>query len=58
MILKLQGNPVDSKTYRKRAVLHCERLEELDRIKVVAAERMAYRGLIKIDVEKLIEQYK
>lgn len=58
MILKLQNNPISSKDYRKRVVLHCTKLEELDRIKVIEAERLAYRGLIKIDVDKLIEQYR
>lgn len=56
MILKLNGNPVSD--YRKKVVLHLTKLEELDRIKVIEAERLAYRGLIKIDVEKLIEQYR
>ena len=56
MILKLSGNPV--KDYRKRVVLHMPRLEELDRVKVIEAERLAYRGLIKIDVDKMLEQYR
>jgi hypothetical protein len=55
MILKLHGNPVKDDVYRKPLVLHCEGLEELDRVKVVQAERLAYRGLIKIDVAKLLE---
>ncbi len=53
MILKLHENPV--KNYRKGLVVHLLKLEELDRIKVIEAERLAYRGLIKIDIEKLIE---
>ena len=39
-------------------VMGLERLEDLDRVKVVQAERMAYKGLIKIDVEKLLEKYR
>jgi hypothetical protein len=39
-------------------VLSCGKLEELDRIKVVQAERMSYRGLIKIDVEGMLEGYR
>ena len=58
MILKLQGNPVQSVDYRRRVVLSCGKLEELDRIKVVQAERMSYRGLIKIDVEGMLEGYR
>jgi hypothetical protein len=38
--------------------LNCPRLEELDRIKVLEAERLAYRGLIKLDVEQLVERYR
>jgi hypothetical protein len=34
------------------------KLEEFDRIKVVQAERMAYKGLVKVDVEKLLNGYK
>ena len=34
------------------------KLEEFDRIKVVQAERMAYKGLVKVDVEKLLSGYK
>ena len=56
MILKLFNNPV--KDYRKRIVLHLPKLEELDRIKVIEAERLAYKGLIKIDVVKLVEQFR
>lgn len=56
MILKMQGNPVTD--YRKKMVLHLPKLQELDRIKVVEAERLTYRGILKIDVVKLIEQYR
>ena len=34
------------------------KLEELDRLKVVQAERLFYRGLIKLDLDKLLEQYR
>ena len=53
MILKLYGNPVTD--YRKRVVSAMPRLEELDRIKVVQAERLAYKGVVKVDLEKLLE---
>ena len=38
--------------------MHALKLEELDRIKVIEAERLAYRGLIRIDVDKLLESYR
>jgi len=56
MILKLFGNPV--KDYRRRVVMHLPKLEELDRVKVIEAERLAYRGLIKIDVDKMVEGFR
>ena len=58
MILKLHGNPMESNSYRKRIVLAMPKLEELDRLKVVQAERLFYRGLIKLDLDKLLEQYR
>ena len=58
MILKLHGNPLESNSYRKRIVLAMPKLEELDRTKVVQAERLFYRGLIKIDIDKLLEEYR
>ncbi len=58
-ILKLNNNPISSdKFYRKAIVLRLPVLEELDRIKVVPAERMSYQGVIKnVDVKKLLEDF-
>ncbi len=53
MIFKIQGNPLPSDqlpSIRKQIVLAMPKLEELDRIKVVQAERMAYKGLVRVDV--------
>lgn len=60
MILKMHGNPCcEMKSdYRKSLVLRLNHLEELDRVKVVQAERLAYKGLIKIDVNNLLDKYK
>ena len=60
MILKVFENPF-CKTltnYRRQIVLHLESLEELDRIKVIAAERLAYKGLVRVDVEKLLDKFR
>ena len=48
MIARLNNNPVekDDAEYRKKIVLACEYLNELDKIKVVAAERFVYKGLL------------
>jgi hypothetical protein len=41
-------NPCETREdYRKKLIDGIETLDELDRIKVVAAERMFYRGFIK-----------
>lgn len=60
MILKMIENPVAKKsaTYRKEVVVKLESLEELDRIKVIPAERLAYKGLIKINVDSLLDKFK
>ena len=48
MIARLNNNPIekDDPEYRKKIVLACEFLNELDKIKVVAAERFVYKGLL------------
>ena len=63
LIVKVHENPFSKKqasevNYRKQLVLRLQQLEELDRIKVIEAERLAYKGLIKIDVEKLLDKFK
>ena len=47
-ILKLNDNPIETEDpdYRKKCVVGLQWLTELDKIKVVAAERMIYLGLI------------
>jgi hypothetical protein len=35
--------------------MHLTKLEELDKVKVIQAERLAYKGLIRVDVDKIIE---
>jgi len=44
----MNENPVEKedKDYRKKLVCALENLLELDKIKVVAAERLIYRGLL------------
>lgn len=44
MILKMNGNPCvkEKKDYRKSLVVYLKQLEELDKIKVIQAERLAY----------------
>jgi Leucine-rich repeat (LRR) protein len=46
--LRMNENPVEKedKDYRKKLVCALENLLELDKIKVVAAERLIYRGLL------------
>ena len=46
--LKMNQNPVEQEDamYRQKVVLALEFLVELDKIKVVAAERMVYKGLL------------
>ncbi len=59
MVLKMMENPCAKlDDYRKKIVIGLKSLEELDRIKVVVAERMAYQGLIKVDVEALLAKYR
>jgi len=44
----MNENPVEKedKEYRKKIVCALEYLTELDKIKVIAAERLIYRGLL------------
>lgn len=59
MIMKMVDNPCTKlEDYRKNVVVHLNLLEEFDRIKVIQAERLHYRGLIRIDVGALIEKYR
>jgi hypothetical protein len=44
MILRLNNNPVED--YRKPMVVYLDDLTELDKIKVVQAERLWYKGLL------------
>ena len=47
-MLRLNENPIEKQDpdYRKKIVCALEWLTELDKIKVIAAERMVYRGLL------------
>jgi hypothetical protein len=61
----MNENPVekaDPKEYRKKSVLALKFLTELDKVKVIEAERLFYRGLLppqlKFSVEKKIAQFK
>eukprot|EP00347_Sterkiella_histriomuscorum_P021756 403332873 len=60
MVMKVFENPFckTQPDHRKQIVSQLEFLEELDRIKVIQAERLAYKGLIKIDVEQLLEKFR
>ena len=61
LILKMQGNPCTTEMpdYRKSLVTALPLLEELDRIKVVAAERVAYMGMMPgLDVEQMLVKFK
>ena len=46
IILRLSKNPILPETYRKPLVMYLNDLTELDKIKVVQAERLWYRGLL------------
>ena len=65
IILRMADNPFekeDPKQYRKDSVLALDFLTEIDKIKVIQAERLFYKGLLppqlKFSVEKKIEQFK
>lgn len=63
-IFRLNENPVEKEDpdYRKKIVVALEYLTELDKIKVIAAERLIYRGLLPqtqfLRVNQMIEQFK
>jgi hypothetical protein len=48
MILRLNDNPIEKEDlkYREKNVLALDDLVELDKIKVIQAERLHYRGLL------------
>lgn len=62
LVLKVTGNPFinkdqEKKVYRKPIVLALEKLEELDKLPVNQAERLAYRGLLpKFNVSKSLKE--
>jgi hypothetical protein len=48
-MLRMHNNPVeesDQKEYRKQAVMGIPHLMELDKVKVIEAERLVYSGLL------------
>lgn len=60
VVLKLHGNPcigADNKfAYRREFVKELGDLEELDKIKVLPAERLSYQGhLPKMNLRKMLE---
>ena len=62
-IIKLNDNPIESEDpdYRKKCVVGLQWLTEMDKIKVVAAERMVYLGLMpasRFNVKEKLEEYK
>ena len=62
-ILRLNDNPVEKEdpNYRKQCVLALDWMTEMDRIKVVQAERMVYKGLLppsSFNVKKKLEEFK
>jgi Leucine-rich repeat (LRR) protein len=60
LIFKLLGNPCEKSMVdsRKKAVLHCEILEEMDNIAIHISERMHYQGLVEIDLERQLSELK
>ena len=46
IIVRMSKNPVKPEVYRKKLVMALNDLTELDKIKVVAAERLWYHGLL------------
>lgn len=62
-ILRLSDNPVEKSdpNYRKQCVLALDWMTEMDRIKVVQAERMVYKGLLpasRFNVKQKLEEFK
>ena len=62
MILRLNDNPIEKEDlkYREKNVLALDDLVELDKIKVIQAERLHYRGLLPkhFNFQNKIEQFK
>ena len=61
--MRLNGNPAENEdhNYRKQCVLALDWMTEMDKIKVVQAERMVYKGFIpasKFNVSQKLEQFK
>ena len=62
--LKLKDNPIEQAAaesgklslYRKPFVLHLKQLEQMDKIEVVAAERMSYEGTLprRINIDEML----
>lgn len=64
-VLRLNDNPVEKKNprnYRKAIIIALDDLVELDKIKVVQAERLCYKGLLPHmngrRVEEMLERFK
>ena len=57
--LKMSGNPcIDINImYRQGLVTHLEKLEEMDEITVSTSERLHYKGIIKVPLNKLLKDY-
>ena len=57
IILRMSGNPVSQAEdeldckYRRQAVVALDNMIELDKIKVIAAERMLYKGMLPKNVK-------
>lgn len=60
----MTGNPIekDDPKYREKTVVALDDLCELDKIKVIQAERLFYKGLLpkhlKFSIEEKLEQFK
>ena len=64
--LKLKGNPIEQQAsesgrlaaYRKPFVLHLTQLEDLDKLEIVAAERMSYLGTLprSVNIEEMLRR--
>jgi hypothetical protein len=62
-ILRLNDNPIEHEDpdYRKKCVVGLQWLTEMDKIKVVAAERMVYLGLMpasRFNIKEKLEEFK
>ena len=62
-IIKLNDNPIETEdpAYRKKCVVGLQWLTEMDKIKVVAAERLVYLGLMpasRFNIKEKLEEFK